>query len=407
MSRLSQFAGVGLSTTLALASLSACGSSSSSSSSSDDTIKIGVSLSLTGDLGPIGPIQKAGLDYAVKRVNDAGGIEVDGETKKVELIVQDNKSDSTLAGSQAREMALKDGVSAFLTGCTPTAVLPVVQVAEAQHVPVIATCNPIGVFETFSKEGFKYSWDMFFAETEQGTDIFQTFDQVESNKKVALFTDTEPDGVAQRELFKSAATEAGYDVVGDYSFAVGTTDYSSFIKDAKSKGAQLVLSQTVIPDGIALYKQIKALELKPVAALAAKAGSSGAWWDGLGDTAQGTLTTAYWAPGGMLSDDLQAALTEQLPTIPDQGIAVSSFSAAYVLLDAIAKAGSSEPSEINDAIAASDLDTPVGHIAFDPTTHVCATDLYVLQWNEGSADQVFPADATGSVPLVAPVAGLQ
>ena len=50
--------------------------------------------------------------------------------------------------------------------------------------------------------------------------------------------------------------ESGLDVFGDYTFPVGTTDFSSFINDAKSKGAQLVAAQMVPPDGIVILVSI-------------------------------------------------------------------------------------------------------------------------------------------------------
>lgn len=73
-----------------------------------------------------------------------------------------------------------------------------------------------------------------------------------SNKKVALFTDTEPDGVVERGLYKEAFAAAGLEIVGDYTFPVGTSDFSSFISDAKSKDADLVAGRMIPPDGIAL-----------------------------------------------------------------------------------------------------------------------------------------------------------
>jgi len=54
-----------------------------------------------------------------------------------------------------------------------------------------------------------------------------------------VFLDNEPDGIAERGLYKAAFKAAGLDVVGDYSFPMGTTDFSSFINDATVKNAQL------------------------------------------------------------------------------------------------------------------------------------------------------------------------
>ena len=391
-----------LAVTSALA-LNACGDPAGPAAAADGPITIGTSLSMTGAFGAIGALQKAGYEMAVDQVNADGGIEVDGEKREVELVVKDNQSDPNLAGQQARELVLKDSVTALLGPCTPPITIPVVQVAEQQEVPLVNTCNPTGAFATFSDTGLTWSWDLFFSEEDQAETVFAAFDEIESNKKVAIFTDTEPDGVVERELYKKAAEAAGYEVVGDYTFSVGTTDFSSYVNDAKEKGAQLVVSQMIPPDGIALWKQMKALELRPVAAFSAKAATASTWWEALGDTAAGTLTEGFWAPGSVMTEEIEATLGSSLPTLPDKGIAVASFSAAYVLLEAVAAADDASAEAINTAIEETDLETPVGQVAFGED-HTSATDYAILQWADGDAAEVYPP---GETELVAPAPGLQ
>lgn len=48
-----------------------------------------------------------------------------------------------------------------------------------------------------------------------------------------MFLDNASDGVTGRGLYKAA----GLDVVGDYSFPVCTTDFSTFINGATAKNA--------------------------------------------------------------------------------------------------------------------------------------------------------------------------
>ncbi len=172
-----------------------------------------------------------------------------------------------------RELILKDNAVGILGACTPPIVVPEALAAEQQRTPFVRTCNPVEAFAAGNKSGWKYSWDLFFDEIRQAAIVARGPSTPASNKKVALFTDTEPDGVVERTLFKKALAASGLDVVGDYSFPVGTTDFSSFINDAKAKGAQLVAGQMIPPDGIVLWKQTKALSFHPTAAYVAKAAS--------------------------------------------------------------------------------------------------------------------------------------
>gem|GEM_PF-3557597 len=76
-----------------------------------------------------------------------------------------------------------------------------------------------------------------------------------------------------------------------------------------------------------------------------------------------------------------------------------------VCVEAITSAGSTDPAKINDAIAATDLETPVGRVVFDEETHTYATPLYVLQWDDGDAERVYP-EGGDARSLAAPVSGL-
>lgn len=389
---------------VAAMTLTACGDPSGGGSGSSDEIVLGASLSLTGPLGGLGQNNKAGYEYAVEKINADGGIEVDGEKVKVKLVVLDNQSDPSLASSQARELVLKEGATALLGACTPPISIPIAQVAEKEKVPMVGSCLPTHAFLEGSESGWEYAWNIFFTEEDQATTAIKMFDQLQSNKKVAVFTDTQPDGIVERELYKKAAADAGYEVVGDYSFPVGTTDFASFVTDAKSKGAQLVIAQAPPPESIALWKAMKALELKPVAAFSAKSAAGQAWKE-LAEVGNGTLTEGFWSPTGGFPDaeelekDLPADL---LPTVGDRGIAVLNLTDVMVIADAITEAGSAEADAINEAIGKTDKTYPAGPVKFE--NNAAVTPHFGLQWVDGEMVQVEPNVGTA---IVSPTTGLQ
>lgn len=389
---------------LLTAATAACGDSAAGGGDSSDPVVIGTTLSLTGPLGPLGSLQQQGYEQAVAMVNDEGGLDVDGTQRQVELQVVDNQSDPDMASQQARELVLQDGAVALLGPCTPPITIPVAQVAEVQRVPIIANCTPVGAFTAGNEAGWNYAWDIFFAEQDQATSVFEAFLSGGDARNVAIFTDTEPDGVIERELYKQAAAEAGFTVVGDYSFPVGTSEFSSFINDAKANGAQLVVAQTTPPDGIALWQQMKALGLAPQMAFSAKAATSGAWWEALGQTSEGTLTEGFWAPelGNAGTEEIMASLGTSIETKPDLGLAVVALTAAQVLFDAI-EAGGTDADALNEAIGATDGDYPLGRIQFDDD-HTFVSPHLITQWTQGDTVQIIPAEG-GTTPQV-PATGL-
>ena len=400
-------------TALALCSLTlaACGSGSGSSSgsgsgsgSSTDPIVVGTSLSLTGPLGVIGTVQKPGYEQLVADTNAAGGVDVGGKKRKITLNILDNKSDPNLASQQVRELILKNKANAVLGGCTPPINVPEALAAEQARTPIVMTCTPVQAFAGSNKTGWTYAWNFFFDETQAAQQTIKAVSLTRTNKKIALFTDTEPDGTVERGLFKQAATDAGFEVVGDYSFPVGTSDYSSFISDARNKGAEIVLGQMIAPDGIALWKQMKSLGFKPPVAFVAKAASTAAWPKVLGPLAEGSLGQGTWSAKANLpgTDHLLATIGKTLPQ-PDLGLAVNAYAAGQVLMGALTTAGSTNPDKLNKVFAATTFDTAVGKIKFDDK-HIWPMPQQISQFQNGQPVQMIP---TAGNQLQTPNAGLQ
>lgn len=390
--------------------VSACGGTGGGAGGSDHpggTIVIGTTLSLTGSLSGLGPPVEAGYQQEVADVNAAGGVTVDGQKDRLKLVVLDNASDPSTASSQARELVRHDHAVALLGSTTSLIITPTALTAEQLRVPLVTSLMPVEAFASGDKQGWKYSWDFFFDEKQQAATAAKALAAAKSNKKVALFTDSQPDGVVERPLYEAAFKAAGLDVVGDYTFPVGTTGYSSFIADARAKGAQLLAGQMTAADGVALWKQLKSSAFRPRAAFLADGSDADNWWQSLGTVAQDSLSEGFWSP----SEATAAQLAKITPTLgkkyassPSYAPAAVAYAAAEVLTDAISRAGSTDPGKLSTAIGQSRVPTTAGLITFNPETHTGVTPYYITQWQDGQLVQVQPA--VSGVTYQQPTAGL-
>ena len=391
---------------LALAAGCSGGAGSSSSDPAGAGIVIGATLSLTGSLDGLGSPLEAGYKQEIADVNAAGGIAIDGTKEKLRLVVLDNGSNPETAATQASTLVQQDHAVALLGYATTQIVTPVALIAEQLHVPFLTSLMPVEAFANGDKTGWTYSWDLFYDEQRQAVDTAKALASVPSNKKVALFTDSEPDSVVEGALYKAAFTAAGLDVVGDYTFAAGTTGFSSYIADAKAAGAQLVAGQLAAADGAALWTQLKSSGLNPKAAYLAASDADG-WSQSLGSLAEDTLSGGYWSssqasPGQLAS--IAGTLGKKYADSQDYATAALGYAVAEVLTDALAKAGSANPGKINTAISKTDAQTAAGLITFNQYTHTATTPYYITQWQDGELVQVQPR-ASG-VTLDVPTAGL-
>jgi branched-chain amino acid transport system substrate-binding protein len=292
---------------------------------------------------------------------------------------------------------------ALLGYATPQIVLPVATVAEQLGVPFLTSQLPVETFSSGDKTGWKYSWDLFSDEQQQATDTARALAAVPGDKKVALFTDSEPDAALERPLYTAAFKAAGLDVVGDYTFPAGTGSFSSSIGEAKAAGAQLVAGQLDPADGTALWKQLKSGGLDPKAAFLATEAGAASPSQSLGSLAQDTLSDSYWSPGeaspGQLAK-ITPTLGQKYAGSPDYPAAALSYAVAEVLTDALAKSGSVKPGPLNTAISKTDARTTAGTIEFSQTTHTATTPTFITQSQNGKLVQVQPlaSGATLAVP---------
>ena len=186
--------------------------------------------------------------------------------------------------------------------------------------------------------------------------------------------------MVERPLYEAAFKADGLDVVGDYTFGVGTTDFSAFIADAKANGAQLVAGQLAPADGAALLKQLTSSGFRPKAAFLAGTSDAGYQPPSLGRLAQDTLSAGYWSPGQASPGQLaliSPTLGKKYSGSPDYAPAAVAYAVAEVLTDALAAAGSTNPAKLNTAIAHTDARTTAGLVTFNQLTHTAITAYHV------------------------------
>lgn len=372
-------------------------------------ITIGASLPLTGPLQAFGTSLQTGYKAAIAEVNAKGGVVFGGSTHKVNLVVQDNTSDGTKAGTQARSLVLDSGAVALLGPATPPLTIPVSQVAEQLRVPLISTITPLKGWLSGTQSGYKYSWDTFFDETKMTDLQFKAANLVKTNKKVVVFTDTEQDGPIQAGLWAQHAAADGYTIVDHIEFPVGNSNFSSQVAKAKADGADILLAQIIPPDGVALLKELKAQNYQPKLTFMEKAGNTGGYVGITDGLAQGVLEANWYAKGIGLPQEAAfiSKYTKASGGINSNlGTTVAGYSIAKVLLESIVKAGGTDAAKLNTAIGKTNATYPIGKIKF-AADHTSALPMAITQWNGVNQDMVLTPAGKKAKAIVTPTAGLK
>jgi len=358
-------------------------------------IVIGSSIGKTGPLAAFGVYQYWGYTAAVNDANKAGGIYLEKYKKKlpVKLVLYDDEGRPEKVVENTERLILRDKVHGLVSPGSPPLVIPAGNIAEREKIPMSAAACPIRAF-LGGREQWTWVWDLFFDELDMTKQQFLTMNTVESNRKVALFTDSEQDGVVMGKLWNKHAPEFGYQIVYHASFPVGTIEYGDLIRRAQEGKAEIVICQMIPPDAIALWKQMRSLNYKPKAAFFEKGGEPKEWWLANGQAAQGTMVAGYWHPGPPFAGarELRERFEKESGKSYSQHIS-DFYVGAQVLLDAIGRAGNLDPKAINDQMAKTDKTYVVGHVKYTEGkgAHAAALPCFMLQWQNGETQIVYPS----------------
>jgi len=132
---------------------------------------------------------------------------------------------------------------------------------------------------------------------------------------------------------------------------------------------------------------------------------TGAWWQGLGPLAEGTLSEGVWSPSENYpgTAHMESTLGRQL-SLYDLQFAVCSYTAVQVVADALSRAGSTDPTKLNAAIGRTDKGYPFAKVRFG-SAHTSATPHLITQWVAGKTVQIIPR--AGGTPPEYPAQGLK
>lgn len=196
---------------------------------SGDTIKIGVNLELSGAVAAYGNQEKDGIEMAVKEINDAGGI--DG--KNIEIIMKDNKSDSTEAVSVTTSLTTKDKVVAMIGPATSAAVKSSLPNATKVKVPLV---TPSGTDDSITLQGDAvqpYAFRTCFQDSFQGKVLAVYATDTLNAKKAAILGDNSSDyAKGLTTAFKDAYTG---EITAEENFTKGDKDFQAVLTKIKGK----------------------------------------------------------------------------------------------------------------------------------------------------------------------------
>ncbi|WHA43336.1 ABC transporter substrate-binding protein [Agrobacterium larrymoorei] len=316
-------------------------------------IKIGATVSETGPASFLGDPEAKTLKMLVEDINAKGG--VNGEQLK--LVIYDDGGDPNKARTFATRLVEDDEVVAVIGGTTTGTSMAVIPVLEDAEVPFISLAGAIEIIDPVRPYTFKTPHTDRMA-------CAKIFEDMKKNGigKIGMISGSDGFGASMKKQCLSIIGDYGIEVLADETYGPTDADMTPQLTNIKGKeGIQAVLNPG--------FGQGPAIVTRNYAQLAVGLPlyqSHGVASDGFIDLAGKDAAEGVRLPGTALlvakllpENDPQRAVVTAYKEAYEKatGKSVSTFGgyahdALYILVDALKRAGSAEPSDIRDAIEA-------------------------------------------------------
>jgi branched-chain amino acid transport system substrate-binding protein len=394
---------------LVLALLIAAGNvfaSGKQEAASGDTIKIGASVALTGSLARFGNMVKNGYELWKDGVNAAGGINVGGTKKLVELIYYDDQSDNQTSAQLTERLITQDKVQFLLGpyGSGPT--FATTAIAERYNILTVATlANAGNIYE----RGYKN----VFSILPPGVIMFNSFiDMLAAQSpvptKIAIIAPNDNFPISVAKGADAYAKSKGFEVVYYEEYPKGVRDLSSTILKIKNSGAEVLLGSGYLEEAILTVRQLKEQQVNLKAIGFTTGPELQDFQDALGSDANNICGVAWWMPQMTYPDPVygtSAGYTELFTKNYGPGLAYQGAAGTQggrVLQAAIEKAGSLDTDKVREALSTYNDTTFWGATRFDETGQNRAGGAVTFQIQNGSIQTVWP-QAAASAKTIFPI----
>ena len=323
-------------------------------------IAVGLVPHLTGRLSSSIPPLKTAAEMAVEEINRSsllGGA-------RIRLIIEDSRSTLEGAAEAYNKLIHQDRVTAIIGPRTSTLVREVFPIAESNEV--------VAISPTSAARGLSAIGDFVFRASLSVDRLIPggvriTREKLGYRRVATIYDNADVFSESGDVVFKEALAESGVEVLATETFQSGDEDFS----------AQLTRIKALNPDALFISAQATELteiiiqgrqlgipaEVHFIANLVLTANEI----ERAGPAAEGVISFTAWsstsdAPGNR---DFVRKYAAAYGTEPNT-FAAQSYTAVYVLAQAIANAQSSESRAIRDALAEiRNLDTVMGTFSFD------------------------------------------
>ncbi len=334
-----------------------------SSAYAQETVKIGVTQPLTGAFAASGNYVAQGTKIAQDEINQAGGV----LGKKIQLIIEDNKSNPTEAVSTVEKLIEKDKVPILIGAWSSTLTLAVMPKLEEYKVPMIVETSSSGKITT---SGNPYVFRISPTSAMEAKAFQPLVKKIGIKKADFLYTNNDF-GIGSADEYAKMLKENGVEIGVRETMDPAATDFSAQLAKIKASGADTLFVTTAVEQLTLILKQAKEQQVKVRVISCGGSNSPDQIIAQAGAAAEGSFHTAFFPPwfpevtkNPAVSKRYMAEWTKRGYNVGGLTEGFRGFDAVYVAVAAIKAAGKADPEAIRKALWNVHVNGVYGDISF-------------------------------------------
>ena len=351
-------------------------------------VRIGYAIARTGPwTGGAQVSQEPNYLLWAEQQNAAGGLNVKGVKRPIELISSDDRSDIETCVRSYEKLMGSDKVDLILPPWGSNANFAVAPLANRFQYPLLAPT-------ALSRRLVEMKLPYFFLLLQQPKSMCDALvDMLKANavKSVAVIYVDDLFGLENYAALKVALQGSGINMVEDKSYPGGVKDLSPVLRSMKDKNPDAFIGFTYPPDTILASKQAKEIGFNPKFFYASVGTAFQLYKNVMTPAgAEGVLGMGSWnsktSPGAKTYFD--AHTKKFAGKEPDRWASGHCWASLEILTAAVAKVGLDRKA-IRDYVAGGAHKTIIGDVSFTGSENT-ATPGTVGQWQNGEFEVVWP-----------------
>jgi branched-chain amino acid transport system substrate-binding protein len=361
------------------------------------TIRIGASLSTTGNYSAQGAYQREGYLLCQKHVNARGGV----LGRSIEFVIYDDGSDEKAVVLLYEKLITEDKVDAVLGPYGSQLTEVAANVNEKHRKLMIApTAGSSSIYE----KGRRYIV-MMLSPVESQPEGLLDLAARNGLKRLAVI---KLDGLVANAWANGAvqlAKKRGLELVFFESYPSSTTDFSDLLTKVKAAKPDVLVAGSVrLPDLVTITRQTREADLNVGMLSSVPYGLLPDYHKQLGKDAEFVYAGSFWEttlpyPG---NQEFVADYEKEYNRAPAVQSAAA-YAACGLLIDAVRRTGSLDSDKLREALVTLRTKTVLGDFAIDERGFQTAHKSITIQWQDGKQVVVWPDEvASGKARVPTP-----